>query len=537
MSYVVHTWPDPLPRSYDEAAALPARLSRLDGPAHPVLLELARRLTARHPDLGDDGDDDDAVWTDGPLAGNAQAGLMSLGVRSHAIDTVVPFIVSTARALGLAVLDEQAGTLHLPDGRTLGPAIRRGPAAAPAPAGDEPLTRAQVREAMRTALGPVLQAGGFHPASGDADFSLTQPAARFDLQIAVESRGIGCAVSVVVAVRLPGSQPDPLVAHTMPLGAEFCMHAHRVAEAAGVAWPGSTGSIGAETPVETPADVDGLAARWIRMLEAELLPRIRRCASLEGLTQELTTHPDAFTAQRVALLLAASAGRKDLQAVHDALLRVQSAPWHAETTELLAWLQAPRPGARDDTATHASLPDVLPLLLGGGPPLRADAQGRLLALPQQPVTRRFVGGLSVVCAAEAAGQLRPIRHDQAAAWGVPPQAVFDTALGNLQARAGQTLRRAEADGYTLLQLDGRLEASLMLLDALWDQELAARTPSGALVAVPRPGLLAFSDIAAPGALQALRAFVAREAAEGALALSGDLFYRRDRKWERLPPRR
>ena len=235
--------------------------------------------------------------------------------------------------------------------------------------------------------------------------------------------------------------------------------------------------------------------------------------------------------------LAVSAGRKDLQAVHDALLRVQPAPWHEQTTELLGSLRAPRRGALGDASAGATLADALPMLLGGGPPLRADETGRLLPLDHQPVTRRFLGGLAVACVVEAEGRHAPLLHSQLTAWAASAQSAFDIALRNLHARADQALRQTHAEGFTLLQLDGHLDASLMLLDAVWDSQLARQTPAGALVAVPTPGLLAFSDIAAPGALAALRAFVAREAADEACALSTDLFYRREGKWERLPARR
>ncbi len=126
MSYVLQIWAFPAPPSVAAVDGILAELAQRPKKPQTQFLELARRLTARHPCITTlDEDDENAVWTDGPMDGRTDEPLWGVGVLSQHLDTVVPFVVETATAMGFVVYDDQAGECHLPGGMSLLPDGRR----------------------------------------------------------------------------------------------------------------------------------------------------------------------------------------------------------------------------------------------------------------------------------------------------------------------------------------------------------------------------------------------------------------------------
>ncbi|MBX3203817.1 MAG: hypothetical protein KF764_02050 [Labilithrix sp.] len=106
------------------------------------------------------------------------------------------------------------------------------------------------------------------------------------------------------------------------------------------------------------------------------------------------------------------------------------------------------------------------------------------------------------------------------------------ALDNLRAHAARRKLRFEPRGPThVAKLDGEHDASLLLLDELWDPPTRVADPDGELVAVvPSRGTLVFGGSATRGAVPELRATLSRL---NARALSPELFVRRAGAWETL----
>lgn len=120
MSYVVHCWDFPIPKTLADAVRLCGELQDRSRPQNSLFLHLARQLTARHPCIMElDDDDEGAVWTDGPLDGASDSGVYSLGIQWQHLEAVQPFVVETATALGLVVFDDQQGAAYLPGGSVL----------------------------------------------------------------------------------------------------------------------------------------------------------------------------------------------------------------------------------------------------------------------------------------------------------------------------------------------------------------------------------------------------------------------------------
>jgi len=108
-------------------------------------------------------------------------------------------------------------------------------------------------------------------------------------------------------------------------------------------------------------------------------------------------------------------------------------------------------------------------------------------------------------------------------------------LRNLMTLAGERMEVRTYNNIYAVFLDGHFEASLTLLNTLWDETLAGMVPNGPVMAMPAHDVLAFCDAESPAGIRELREMVDRLWTEGppAHAISRDLFHRRDQRWRRM----
>lgn len=101
------------------------------------------------------------------------------------------------------------------------------------------------------------------------------------------------------------------------------------------------------------------------------------------------------------------------------------------------------------------------------------------------------------------------------------------AIDNLRRYTARKRLRFEARGATHhARLDGQLDASLLLLDELWDPPTRVQHHDGDLLATaPARGTLVFTGTATTSGLTELMAHQKRA------SLSAELFIRRDRRWQ------
>lgn len=115
MSYVLHVWEEPKASTVDEAIAILFDRPRHDTSDNPKFVEFVQALTQVCPDDEVEGGEE-SVWSDSPLDGKVVGPVLTLGVRSFAIDDVLfGFIADSAADLGLHVFDMQAACLYRPD--------------------------------------------------------------------------------------------------------------------------------------------------------------------------------------------------------------------------------------------------------------------------------------------------------------------------------------------------------------------------------------------------------------------------------------
>jgi uncharacterized protein YtpQ (UPF0354 family) len=95
--------------------------------------------------------------------------------------------------------------------------------------------------------------------------------------------------------------------------------------------------------------------------------------------------------------------------------------------------------------------------------------------------------------------------------GLSESALHEKAIANLATLLGQRGARlhASADGVSAISFDGNFEASLILVDFLWDEEFAHLAPNGFVAAIPTRDTLAFCDAQSQLGIAELRRVIAR----------------------------
>ena len=119
MSYVVRVWEKPvdwpMPADFDEALAQLDRLDALPEAPSAKLTLFGQRLQARFPYYPDSHAP--PTWHDEPIDRGATGPVWNIGIAERdRLDEVQAVLVTEAVAMGLNVLDEQAGEMHLGNG-------------------------------------------------------------------------------------------------------------------------------------------------------------------------------------------------------------------------------------------------------------------------------------------------------------------------------------------------------------------------------------------------------------------------------------
>jgi hypothetical protein len=103
-------------------------------------------------------------------------------------------------------------------------------------------------------------------------------------------------------------------------------------------------------------------------------------------------------------------------------------------------------------------------------------------------------------------------------------------VGNLARMARDRATLRPHGNIFALFLDGNFEASLLLLDDLWDEASAHYAPNGFVVAVPARDMLAFCDLGSEQGIRELREVLGRVFPYGDHLISRLLYRREARRW-------
>lgn len=163
----------------------------------------------------------------------------------------------------------------------------------------------------------------------------------------------------------------------------------------------------------------------------------------------------------------------------------------------------------------------------------SGAAGTALPFDQAPVVTDLGNGLVVVYLVDDGQQLQYVQNHHLAAINAQPKALHEMGLINLAALAKAKLRIVAQGAIHGLLLDGMFEASLLLLDDLWDGPLAGYAPNGPVAAIPTRDVLAFCDAKSEQGIVGLRELCTRTMSGGDHLLTSSLYRRAQGTWNAM----
>lgn len=166
----------------------------------------------------------------------------------------------------------------------------------------------------------------------------------------------------------------------------------------------------------------------------------------------------------------------------------------------------------------------------------ADDNGPAIVLSQDdsPVLRPFSDPLLVSYVVDAGESYELVQYRHLAEEGIDEAALHRIGLENLAQLANDRSTRVQPYGNIFaVMMGGDFEASLILLDALWDEHFRQFVGGDYAVAVPARDVLAFCDASSMAGLDELRHVIHRVFPAGDHLLSDRLHVRRQGTWEPL----
>ncbi len=158
-------------------------------------------------------------------------------------------------------------------------------------------------------------------------------------------------------------------------------------------------------------------------------------------------------------------------------------------------------------------------------PGRKDLPVVILPKADAPVLTDLGNGLSVGYVIDQGECFQYIQRRNLWAAGMTQVELHRNAVANLATMLNDrnALVHAWDDAFAVL-FDGNFEASLILVDDLWDKALARFAPNGFLAALPNKNVLAFCDMQPPTGPQQLRRII-EDAGTSDRPIATTLYYR------------
>jgi uncharacterized protein YtpQ (UPF0354 family) len=133
-----------------------------------------------------------------------------------------------------------------------------------------------------------------------------------------------------------------------------------------------------------------------------------------------------------------------------------------------------------------------------------------------PVTRQFDADLIITYLLDGGDTFKYVQNRDLGGAGLTKHQLHDLSLRNLSFLAEDKLEVQAYGAVNVFLMGGHFEASLLLLDELWEKKLVYLAPNGFLVAAPARDVLAVCDIESNRGMAELRAIVNRAQSAGHL---------------------
>jgi uncharacterized protein YtpQ (UPF0354 family) len=153
-----------------------------------------------------------------------------------------------------------------------------------------------------------------------------------------------------------------------------------------------------------------------------------------------------------------------------------------------------------------------------------------LSFDDSPVMRDLDNGLLVAYLIDEGSAYGYAQYRDLTTSGVTENVLHAAAIENLYALAEQKLKVQPHGSIFALLMGGTFEASMVLLDDLWEHSLSDYVSGDFLVAIPARDVLAFGEASSPAAVNELQAVISRLMDSGGAELSTALYRRKGAAW-------
>ena len=137
------------------------------------------------------------------------------------------------------------------------------------------------------------------------------------------------------------------------------------------------------------------------------------------------------------------------------------------------------------------------------------AQASLLDNNDSPVLLPVTDGLALAYVVDEPHGLVFVQHRHLHDVGMTAQQLHNTAMTNLGKLCADKLRVEKHGPIYGVFLDGNFEASLFVLESLWQRDLAHLVDKGFAICLPARDILAFCDMDSQEGVAALRQMIGR----------------------------
>lgn len=156
-----------------------------------------------------------------------------------------------------------------------------------------------------------------------------------------------------------------------------------------------------------------------------------------------------------------------------------------------------------------------------------------LSHADSPVVRTLTNGLCICYIVDKGNSFQYVQNRHLAEDNISVEQLHSIGLDNLTKEAGKGKLRVQPYGNIFAVLmGGNFEASLIILDDLWDKHFRQFVKGDYAVAIPNRDILSFCDMASEAGIRELCQLISRSHTTGDHPISDSIYCRYKNKWIR-----
>lgn len=156
-----------------------------------------------------------------------------------------------------------------------------------------------------------------------------------------------------------------------------------------------------------------------------------------------------------------------------------------------------------------------------------------LSESDSPVCKNIGNGILVTYLVDEGEQFSYVQNKHLSEEGITEDDLHTIGINNLKEKALGVVKLKEYGNIYPLFLDGNYEASLILIDELWDELLVQYATNGFVVAIPARDVIAFCDLKSNEGITELMELNERVYEGADHQLTNCLYKRQNSQWVRV----